>query len=204
MDAGPGTFVRTTAGSTRTLGVATATMTLFSPVPMDGDALKLDITVATDPVEVPDPDWPDDPPYLLHHDLTTQWLAIRTGDLVSRDEGALDGFSLDWTDDGGHPPAAIYDDRYGMVSRFALSLTHLGGNRYRLAASGQSEFDEAFALNCTAALLRVTLRPTGGTPGAEAEAALARLFDHPGAWHSRGSPAHPWRDLVLSFEGSPS
>lgn len=184
------------------LRVSGARMVLFTAVPINPHGIQLDITVSTHPADVPDPEHPDDPPYRRHHSLTTQWLDIPVTDLQSRDSAALDGLSVDWKDDTdgiAQPPAAIYDDSYGMVDWFKLTLTHLETNRYRLLAQGRSEFDQGFALECTATLDRIVLRPEPGTTEPEAETALARLFDLTGTWHDKGGASHSWRDLIAPF-----
>jgi hypothetical protein len=200
------TFRRTTQDFGEVdLEVSEARMTLFSPVPVDPDAITLDITVSTQGVPRAHPDdAPGDEPYMINHSLTTQWLLIKRADLRTRDAAALKDYTLDWKDTGDwsvENPAAIYDGSYGGVSDLRLTLSHLQGASYRLQASGRSEFDQGFVIDCTAHLDKITLRPEEGTTQAEVETALADLFDVPGQWALRGSPEFNWRDLSAAFGG---
>ncbi|APE44830.1 hypothetical protein BOO69_16550 [Sulfitobacter alexandrii] len=186
-----------------TLRVAEARMVLFAEVPLNEGRIALDITITTEPLEERDPDYPDDPPYLRHHDLTTQWLNIHRSDLRSRDAAALDGLVVDWQDDGGldtEAPAAIYDGSYGTVDSFRLTLAYLDGDSYALQAEGRSEFDTGFAVTCTARLEKIVLRPAADVTRDETESALSSLFDLSGTWHDRGRAPHGWRDLSAAFD----
>ncbi|MEM1342069.1 MAG: hypothetical protein AAGF68_07080 [Pseudomonadota bacterium] len=191
----------------QSFALETARIVLFVPALGGSEQISLNVDLFAEPREVKADD--DLGPYRMQPAYYTEWLTISRAQLRSRGLNALDGYRLDY-DEARTPkgqiieaPGAVQQDSHALWTRATLSLTHLGGARYRVETEGATEFDWTFRIEAEAAFDQVMLRddlvdsPRLPDPAVEAE--FAELFDpalFEAGWKKQGPPDGGWHDYI--------
>ncbi|ULR43724.1 hypothetical protein [Rhizobium sp. K102] len=164
---------RPEGGAEYDLEITSTRLGLETVVPYRGGTLGLNLMIQAAPL----PDGNKGPRFY------TNEIDLPSSTFASRDAAMLDGFRIshDYEETGDDTfPALLYVTEtasHDSVDQLDLSLNHLGGGRYRVRASGKTEFFAAFEIDTVVTLELITLRHDYGRVEPEVEEALDKFVD---------------------------
>lgn len=160
-------------GAEYDLDIASTRLGLETVVPYQGDTLGLNLVIQAAPL----PDGEKGPRFY------TSEIDLPAAAFTSRNAAMLDGFSIshDYEDSGDDTcPALLYVPEtasHDNADRLDLSLNYLADGRYRVQATGRTEFSATFEIDTVVTLELIILRQDYGRIEPEVEAALDKFVD---------------------------
>jgi hypothetical protein len=186
------------------LSVEAATITLFAQVPPWRDRISLHVEITATEATVMDPAG-ENSPYVMQPTFYTEWLDIPLSALKGRGLDLLDGYQMAYdvateAEDGFDQfPGAVQQDSHAGFQRATMTLTHLGGTRYRIEAEGVTEFGWTFRIDTVGRLTGVAAKSGqvdgDKAPSAEVEDWYGRMYDasaFPPTWSRKGNDEFYW------------
>lgn len=184
----------------QSLEIARSEISMQLDVPSKDGRIALWVEISAEAVEVPNAHDMEQT-YSIAPTFHTEWLEIPLDALKGGGADLLDGYHLVYeeTDDDDQRPGGIYQDAGAGFTRIDMTLSHVGGQDYRVVATGETEFGWTFRIDAVVPLVLVTavsVREGGrDAPLDEVDEWFGRIFDpsaFPAEWVRKGSDTNGW------------